>query len=72
MMNAVSIIRPVERDEYGSPLYPAGSVVPTGTYLRADQPWAPVVVLQQAGVLPATCDGQRVRYIRDVNSPAGS
>ena len=72
MMNAVALVRPVEIDEYGSPLYPAGRVVPMGTYLRADQPWAPVVVLHQAGVLPATCDGHRVRYIREVNSPAGS
>lgn len=63
-MNSISVIRPVERDEHGLPLYPAGSVVPTGTYLREDRPWAPALVFQQEGVLPATLDGHRVRYIR--------
>jgi hypothetical protein len=72
MMNPVSPIRPVEVDEYGLPLYPAGSVVPVGTYVRADRPWAPALVLQQAGILPATFDGHRVRYLREGSAPAGA
>jgi hypothetical protein len=72
MTNSVSLVRPVEVDEYGLPLYPAGSVVPVGTYVRADRPWAPALVLQQADVLPATFDGHRVRYIREGSSPIGS
>ena len=71
-MNSVSPIRPVDIDEYGLPLYPAGSVVPMGTYLRADRPWAPALVLHRAGVLPATFDGHRVRYIREGSAPTGS
>lgn len=68
-MQSMSVIRPVEVDEHGLPLYPAGNVVPMGTYLREDRPWAPALVLHQAGVLPATFDGHRVRYIRGAGAP---
>lgn len=70
-MNSVSVIGQIERDEHGLPLYPAGSVVPTGTYLREDRPWGPALVLRQAGVLPATLDGHRVRYVRG-GAPIGA
>jgi hypothetical protein len=64
MASTVMVARPVEFDEYGVPLYPAGVMAPAGTYLREDRPWAPALVLDRPEVLPASLDGHRVRYLR--------
>ena len=52
-MDRVTFSRPVEINEHGQQLYPPGIVVPTGTYFREDRPWAPALILDQAGLLPA-------------------
>ena len=55
---------PSEFDEYGSPLYAPGNVVPPGTYVPLDRPWAAWIKLGKSDILPALLDGHQVRYAR--------
>jgi hypothetical protein len=52
----------MDAEEYGRPLWRAGEMVPAGSYLRVDDRSYRVVVLEQAGPLPASCDGHVAWY----------
>jgi hypothetical protein len=52
----------MQYDEYYTPLWKAGEVVPAGTYVRVDDRSYKVVTLQQKESLPATFDGHVALY----------
>jgi hypothetical protein len=52
----------MQYDEYLTPLWKAGEIVPAGTYVRVDDRSYKVVTLQQKGPLPATFDGHVALY----------
>lgn len=55
-------------EEYQAIVWKAGDIVPEGRYVRLDDPLHRLVVLEQAGPLPATCDGH-VAFYRALPGP---
>ncbi len=51
-------------EEHGVYLWRAGAIVPAGTYLRVDDHSYRVILLEQEGHLPASCDGHIAYYCR--------
>jgi len=49
-------------EECGTPIWPAGAIVPAGTYVRIDDASHRVVTLDHPGPLPAMFDGRIALY----------
>ncbi len=56
----------MDPEEFGRPLWRAGESAPAGTYLRVDDRSYRVVVLEEPGTLPASCDGHVAWYCQAV------
>jgi hypothetical protein len=54
----------MDNEDHGRPIWRAGEVVAAGTYYRVDNRSYRVVVLEQEGTLPASCDGHVAWYCR--------
>jgi hypothetical protein len=51
-------------EEHDIQIWRAGDVVPAGTYLRVDDHSYRVIILNEQGHLPASCDGHVALYCR--------